>query len=294
MLGAILPDQKQQTIMTDKLKTVGQIIGKFLLLLTIWILSIVLADNLIPILQKQGKPTSTFFFEFIPFLGILIGHIAVIKFFEKSNLKYVRISRNFVVRNTMIGFLLGFLWLSVSVLTIYFVGQGTINNTFSMTITQLFTFFAILFINAAMQELLVHGYLLSLLFEKYSKITALIVTSLLFLLLHPGAINSGVVASINVFGAGLIFGLITIKFDSLLTATIAHTIWNYFGAVWFGLIPLDNYPSMKLISVSGNPLIIGDKNGMETSIIVTVTVVIFVAYLWTKKTAPNIVSNPLS
>ena len=63
--------------------------------------------------------------------------------------------------------------------------------------------------------------------SKYSKLTALIATSFLFLLLHPGAINSGLTASINVFGAGLIFGLITIKFDSLICATFAHTAVSY-------------------------------------------------------------------
>ena len=134
-----------------------------------------------------------------------------------------------------------------------------------------------------MQELLVHGYLFSLLQNKYSKITALIVTSILFLLLHPGAINAGIIASINVFGAGLIFGLIIICFDSLLSATVAHTIWNYFGAVWFGLIPLDNYPTMKLLKVTGDPIFIGDKNGMETSLTVTVTIVLCVALILVRK-----------
>jgi hypothetical protein len=77
----------------------------------------------------------------------------------------------------------------------------------------------------------------------------------------------------------LLFGLITIKFDSLFSATVAHTTWNYFGAVWLGLIPLDNYPSMKLIAVSGNPFIVGDKNGIETSIIVTITVLILLTII---------------
>ncbi|MBK6476674.1 MAG: CPBP family intramembrane metalloprotease [Flavobacteriales bacterium] len=94
-------------------------------------------------------------------------------------------------------------------------------------------------------------------------------------------------ASINVFGAGLIFGLITIKFDSLICSTFAHTVWNYFGAVWFGLIPLDNYPSMKLISVTGNSLLIGDKNGMETGFIVSSNYVSLCYLVMDKKTAGN-------
>ena len=181
------------------------------------------------------------------------------------------------------GILFGLLWLTVSVIIICLLGNGKLNISFTLTAAQLLLFFFVLFINASMQELLVHGYLFSLLESKYSKLTALIATSFLFLLLHPGAINSGLTASINVFGAGLIFGLITIKFDSLICATFAHTVWNYFGAVWFGLIPLDNYPSMKLISVTVNSLLIGDKNGMETGFIVTVTMLTFVMYLWTRK-----------
>jgi hypothetical protein len=92
-----------------------------------------------------------------------------------------------------------------------------------------------------------------------------------------------------VFGAGLIFGLIIIRFNSLLAAIIGHTIWNYFGAVWLGLIPLSNYPTMKLMTVTGSTLIIGDKNGMETSITVTVTILLVLAMLiFGKKTQPAI------
>lgn len=269
--------------MKGKIQQIGIIIGKYLLLITFWILSIVLADSLTPILNEQGKPISTFFFEFIPFLGLVIGHFIMTKAFQKSNFDFVRVNKDNLLKNVVYGILFGLLWLTVSVIIIYLLGNGKLNNGFTLTAGQLLLFFFVLFINASMQELLVHGYLFSLLESKYSKLTALIATSFLFLLLHPGAINTGVTASINVFGAGLIFGLITIKFDSLICATFAHTVWNYFGAVWFGLIPLDNYPSMKLISVTGNSLLIGDKNGMETGFIVTVTMLAFVIYLWTKK-----------
>ena len=269
--------------MTEKIKQIGIIIGKFLLLLTFWILSIVVADGLTPLLIKQGKPISTFFFEFIPFLGLVIGHLIMMKIFEKSGFSFVRVSKQNFSKNLILGFSFGVLWLTVSVLTIYLLGNGNLKNSFSLSASQLIFYFLLLFINASMQELLVHGYLFSLLESKYSKITALITTSILFLLLHPGAINSGLIASINVFAAGLIFGLITIKYNSLLCATFAHSVWNYFGAVWFGLIPLDNYPSLKLISVTGDPLFIGDKNGMETSIVVTIANLFFIIYLWTKK-----------
>lgn len=255
------------------------VIGKFSLLLTIWILSIVVADSLTPAIKKLGKPSSTFFFEFIPFLGLVVGHYIMTKFFEKQTLSYVRISKSFFVRNTLIGLGIGVMWLATSVVSIFLLGQGKLDTGFTLTPIELLIYFGILFVNASMQELLVHGYLLSIIQNKYSKISALIITSLLFLLLHPGAINSGIVASINVFGAGMIFGLITIKFNSLYAASLAHSVWNYFGAVWFGLIPLDNYPSMKLISVIGNPLIIGDKNGMETSITITIILCIVLYYL---------------
>ncbi|MBK7242143.1 MAG: CPBP family intramembrane metalloprotease [Flavobacteriales bacterium] len=269
--------------MKGKIKQIGIIIGKYLLLITFWILSIVLADSLTPILNEQGKPISTFFFEFIPFLGLVVGHFVMTKVFEKSTFDFVRVNKDNLLKNVAYGILFGLLWLTVSVIIICLLGNGKLINSFTLTAGQLLLFFFVLFINASMQELLVHGYLFSLLESKYSKLTALIATSFLFLLLHPGAINSGLTASINVFGAGLIFGLITIKFDSLICATFAHTVWNYFGAVWFGLIPLDNYPSMKLISVTGNSLLIGDKNGMETGFIVTVTMLTFVMYLWTRK-----------
>lgn len=271
--------------MKEKLKTVGSIIGKFLLLLTIWIISIVIADSLATPIKNLGKPASVFLFEFLPFFGLFLGHIILIRLFEKSGLSFIRLSNANFLPKFLIGFLFGLFWLSIAVIPIYFIGQGQLTKEFSLTAIQMLVYFFILFINAAMQELLVHGYLFSLLQNKYSKVTALVTTSLLFLLLHPGAINAGVIASINVFGAGLIFGLITVYYDSLFSATLAHTIWNYFGAVWLGLIPLDNFPSMKLITLTGNPLFIGDENGMETSIIVTASIIIIIAIIMNRKTS---------
>jgi len=265
------------------MKTLGQIVGKYLLLITLWIFSIVIADSLTIPIQELGKPSSAFFFEFLPFLGMFFGHLILIKFFEKSGLSFIRLSTNQFFSKLLIGVFFGLFWLAIAVIPIYLLGQGQLTEVFSLTVTQLLIYFLILFVNAAMQELLVHGYLFSLLQNKYSKITALLVTSILFLLLHPGAINAGIIASINVFGAGLIFGLIIICYDSLLSATVAHTIWNYFGAVWFGLIPLDNYPTMKLLKVTGDPIFIGDKNGMETSLSVTITIVLVIALLLLSK-----------
>jgi hypothetical protein len=275
--------------MKHNLILLGQIIGKFVLLFTLWIISIVIAYSLTSVIERQGKPISTFLFEFIPFLGLVIGHFVMTKFIEKSNLTFARISKSYFLRNVLLGFGIGLLWLTLSVLPIFFLGQGRLSIDFTMTSMQLLVYFVILCINAGMQELLIHGYLLSLLQREYSMNVAIVTTSLLFLLLHPGAINSGVIASINVFGAGLLFGLMTIKYDSLTVTTLAHGVWNYFGAVWLGLIPLDNYPSMKLISLFGNPLIVGGKNGIETSIIVTMTMMIFVLYLWKSKSQRTMV-----
>ena len=198
--------------MKGKIKQIGIIIGKYLLLITFWILSIVLADSLTPILNEQGKPISTFFFEFIPFLGLVVGHFVMTKVFEKSTFDFVRVNKDNLLKNIAYGILFGLLWLTVSVIIICLLGNGKLNNSFTLTAGQLLLFFFVLFINASMQELLVHGYLFSLLESKYSKLTALIATSFLFLLLHPGAINSVLIASMNVFGSGLIFVLIRIKF----------------------------------------------------------------------------------
>lgn len=276
--------------MKTKIKTLAKIIGKYLLLLVFFFLAILLADSLSPTIKQKSKPIVTFLFEFIPFLGLVIGHLVVIRWFEESNLSYIRIHKKSILSNTVQGFVIGLIWIMISVFAIVLLNNGEIKTSLSMSFSFLLYYFIILYINSAMQELLVHGYLFSLLQNKYSKWAALIVTSLLFLLLHPGAINSGIIASINVFGAGLIFGLITIKFDNLLNATIAHTVWNYFGAIWFGLIPLSAYPSMKLITVTGNPLLVGDKNGMETSIIVTITGAILIFLLQKKQNEYSIIA----
>ena len=80
---------------------------------------------------------------------------------------------------------------------------------------------------AAAEEALMRGYLLQALAEAWGQLWGLIVTSVLFGLLHLG--NPGVswVGLGNVMAAGFFLGVVYLKTASLWWATAAHLGWNW-------------------------------------------------------------------
>jgi membrane protease YdiL (CAAX protease family) len=255
------------------------IIGKILLLILIWAAGIAIIDQFTKSINSFGKPTSVFLYEFLPFIAITLAHLMMLKFFERSTFSAVGLGLQKVATHSAIGIGVGALWFGLVLIGLSAVASVIYRNEIILSVAHLSIYFGILYFNAFMQELLVHGYAFYLIKKNAGQISALIITSFLFLMLHPAAINSGIIASINVFGAGLIFGLLLLYFDNLWAAVSAHAAWNYLGSVWFGLIPLSNYPTMKLAVVNGSSFMVGDKNGVEAGFLVTITIITFVTVL---------------
>ena len=143
----------------------------------------------------------------------------------------------------------------------------TPNNTPSYLLVWLFA----LFCNAAMQELLVRGYIFSLIRHKFNVTAAIIVGTLLFVAMHGPNLGAYGLGMLNVITVSFIFGLLLVIFDGLLVPILVHFVWNLLLGVVLGSIVLaDDYPSIYHAVFRGSAVITGGTMAVEGSLITLV------------------------
>jgi uncharacterized protein len=258
-------------LMKQRAIQILKIIGKFLLLILIWsggIATVSYFDKTIGALQK---PLSSFLFEFLPLLFILIPSIFLWKFLDKEKISDLGLSGRNSFKNYGIGFLIGLIWIVLTIFGIILTCNVQTNFNIKIGFGLLVVYFIVLLINTIMQEVLCRGYLYKIIEKDFSGNYAIFFTSIFFVLLHPGAIAAGVVGMINVFCAGLVFGYARKITENLFMPIAIHITWNFIDSVLLGTSPLGLYPHLDWLIVNGNELYTGGKDGLGASIITIFT-----------------------
>lgn len=202
--------------------------------------------------------------EVIP-LVIIIVFTLLFWLLEKRRINILLF--NSPLKSIGIGIVTGCVWLGSAVLIMYLLGN--INFRGSNQISLLGIWFGSVFMNAMMQELLIHGYIYQLIKEKYNIILSTIITTGLFTLMHGGAFEAGISPVLNVLTMSLLMTVILEYTASLLTPIMIHFVWNAIGSLLLGGVSLaDDYPHVLNAIFSGNKLISGGIYKIEGSIIV--------------------------
>jgi uncharacterized protein len=140
---------------------------------------------------------------------------------------------------------------------------------------------------AAMEELVVRGYLFSLLRRRWGWKTAVVATSLLFGALHllnPGADFESM---LNVTLAGFFLAIVLLVTKSLYAAIAAHFAWNWTMAAIFhsavsgAAIPAPNYATVD----NGPDWLTGGQWGPEGGMAATAAMLILIFFLHRKRQA---------
>lgn len=172
---------------------------------------------------------------YLPFIGI--G--AVILIYTRITGKdifhlYFRGSRGNNLKMLTFGLLTGFGMNGACILVAFLHGDIRL-EVGSISLLWLVIAFLVVFIQSATEELLFRGYLFYYIRERYGALLALILSSLLFSVLHVG--NDGVtaLALINIAAIGLFYALSVQYLDSLWFAMANHAMWNFTQNLIFGL-----------------------------------------------------------
>ena len=213
----------------------------------------------------------------------LIGTIFTVGIFQKfiSREDFVSIGLNFVgfkidfYKGLLAGAVLicsGFILLTVLHLTL-------IDLTYFSFYDQIFYFilFSIVSLN---EEIAIRGYILHNLSSSFNKYVALIISSLVFMIMHLGNPNIGILPLVNLFLAGIFLGIYTIHKNNLWFPIGAHLTWNYLQGPIFGFeVSGNKINSLFEQKPNGHELLTGGNFGFEGSIILTLFLMISIIYM---------------
>ena len=143
------------------------------------------------------------------------------------------------------------------------------------------------------EEVMARGNILRTLMESMGKYWALVVSAVIFSLLH--GLNPGItfIGFTNIFLAGILLGIYYIHTKNLWFPIGLHLTWNYFqGPVWGYSVSGEEIKGMVTQKLTGSDLFTGGKFGFEASLICTIIMVAAIILIdWIAR--KNVVSEPL-
>ena len=223
------------------------------------------------------------YWEAAPLAMVVVCTVLAIAYIDKKKITVTITKRP--IRDTALGLVFGIGWISSVVLILISLDALTFDS--SSHVSALPIWGLALFLNAAMQELLVRGYLFSMVRHTYNSTVAVIVTTVLFVALHGGAFGVSVVAVFNVLTMSLFVSLLLLWTEGLWASIVAHYIWNMVaGIIMNGVVLAADYPSILQVSLHGTPLLTGDSAKIEGSIVtlgINLTLVAITVFMLRRK-----------
>jgi membrane protease YdiL (CAAX protease family) len=219
-------------------------------------------------------------------LVTLLVCFAFIKFLDKKDWSYIRLKSGKKFRLFVTGGVLSFA--AVLAFVVVMVISGVIKiDTQPKPLENIVFYLALGFIgNFALvlnEELITRGYVLRTLENSSNAILAVIVSSLFFSLLHIFRPNTSLLAFVNIFLMGCFIASVCIHYNSLWAPFGLHLGWNYSLYLFNFPVSGHQYPN-PIFSLQYNQfsLLSGSKFGPEDSVLVTILLVIVLAYFFVR------------
>ena len=229
------------------------------------------------ILSDSSKLNEFFNGDCIVTLIILFSTIAIIittiiwcTKVEKRSLDFMGFKKNNILKNYLIGLLVGFIMFSMVVIIEIITGSLKFNGFNSLSIIPIMIillFFIGFIIQGASEEILIRGYFFSNIKSQHKTIVAVLISSLTFSLLH-------------IFNSGFNF----IPFINI--ACAVHSIWNFAQGNIYGIkVSGINtfYSVFNTSQVEGHDLlnggIFGAEGGLVTTFVIIASIIILYCYM---------------
>ena len=183
-------------------------------------------------------------------------------------------------KDILYGLLVGFLLISLGFVILRFSNNlDVISVQYSSKVV--FGGFVFFLIAAMVEEIVFRAYILNNLMDSIkNRYVALLISAILFAIVHGMNPNLSILGFINLIIAGVALGITYIHTKNLWFPVLLHVSWNYFQGPIFGFeVSGLDFNSVIQHNVVGSDLITGGSFGFEGSIIITVllTVMILIA-----------------
>ncbi|WP_417361705.1 CPBP family intramembrane glutamic endopeptidase [Galbibacter sp.] len=233
----------------------------------------------------------------IYFFGLLAGLSIVfmfMRFVDNEALSHLGLSLENRMKDIGLGIAAGLVIMGIGFLALLLLNQITFENI-AFNAEKLALSIILFMIVAVLEEIVCRGYILRNLLKIHRGEIALIISSVIFALMHAFNPHMGWISYINLFLSGIVLGLPYILTKNLWFSIALHFSWNFFQAL-FGF-SVSGKSSFSLVNIgrTENNLINGGDFGFEGSIFCVIALLLLIGYMnFQAKSQNNITQKDLT
>lgn len=213
------------------------------------------------------------------FATVLLTVVVILfcRVIQKRSLYSMGLGKRRAVTEYLLGTAVGIVMISATALL--GVAFGAIKLSFTKFNAGLFILFMLgYFFQGMSEEVLCRGYLMISITRRNKVWRAVLVSSLVFSLLHVFNPGFGILPFVNILLCGAVFGVYALKRNSLWGACAMHSFWNFFQGNFFGISVSgtgagENASVMHAEMLDAPKLLTGGDFGIEGSIATTIVMV---------------------
>ena len=149
---------------------------------------------------------------------------------------------------------------------------------FNISLLIQFIFFTFVGIN---EEMFSRGYCMTVLRQTGNTWIALIISSIIFSVLHSLNPSMSIISYLNLFLVGLLFAYMFLRSNNLWLPIGYHITWNYFQGNIFGFqVSGQSTESLYKLNTPAKNIITGGGFGPEGGLVVTFIIIVGFIYMW--------------
>jgi len=282
--------------MVDKLKEVGMSIIEIILYIGIIGLCYVMIGGCIVYCGLaeandigQADVEDPYIILLIDYLPIFIGSIVGVLIVHQVIFKRPFSFSGFSTKSVMSQFSKGVAWsaivLTIGFLILFALGWLEIVSV-EMNLSLFLGFLLLFFVQSSFEEVAIRSFLLPTLSHRFTIWIGIIVSSVVFALLHFDNQNSSWLSLFNIFIAGILLGVIYIRYKQIWAPIGLHMGWNFIQGTFYGfeVSGFDVYSYIDSTE-TGPDLWTGGGFGFEGSLLTTILLMSLSVWIW--KQAPE-------
>ncbi|MBD3375915.1 CPBP family intramembrane metalloprotease [candidate division KSB1 bacterium] len=214
------------------------------------------------------------FLQLISMLATLVIVWGLCKLIDRRSFRSLGWEAKGHQKEMAIGFFIGLILILAGFIILFAAGLLTIDSV-RFPVKSILITFMLFIVVAVSEELIMRGYVLNNLMVSMNKYIALVVSSLLFMVLHLRNPNVTVLGMTNVFLAGLLLGAFYIHHKNLWLPIFLHFSWNFFQGPVLGFevsgVALE---SIIAQTINGPNWLTGGEFGYEGSLLANISLLL--------------------
>ncbi|KKC30495.1 metal-dependent membrane protease [Caldanaerobacter subterraneus subsp. pacificus DSM 12653] len=216
-----------------------------------------------------------YLFTTISFLSTVIMITLMLKFIDKKKFKDIGFtSLKYGYKNLIVGFLIGAFSIAIIVLILYILGAVTIERNSNISAYYLLWGMYAFILVGLEEELMSRGYFINALNQMERPWVSVLISSIIFSLMHILNPNIVFLGLLNIFLIGVLFSYMYLKTGNLWMPIGYHISWNYFQGYIFGFNVSGNAIRGIYNAFPKNNFLSGGDFGLEGGIIATLVILI--------------------